>query len=371
MKLILFADKLPPEIGGMETHAKYFIQYFDSKCELTIITKRDNSDYLVDSSLLTYTEIDLLPFLEPFGGERCVVFYNSGRRIECFATIKQILPHALFFYRTGGNEIVKAPLSFPIPNHADRQKFWVDTLNRNIDVLIANSQFTRKRLLDLGVRDELIKIISGGIDAQRVEFSIANRFHMRKSINCPDNEKLLVCCCRFVEYKRPMFLLKAFALLGDRCRVVLAGDGPLLDEAKNYSARLKMDNIEFLGRLSQEEALNLIAASDVYCQASTDLKVQVEGGCYVHTEGMGRSIIEAVCCGVKVVATDCGALREFVTNKNGVLVKGDERAFAEAISNVLRFSQINESERIINVSLFDFSNIFKIYSQLWAERKYC
>lgn len=371
MKLILFADKLPPEIGGMETHAKYFIQYFDSKCELTIITKRDNLDCLVDGSLLTYTKVDLLQFLESFGSEHCVVFYNSGRWIESFAAIKQILPHALFFYRTGGNEIVKAPLSFPIPLHADRQKFWVGTLNKNIDVLIANSQFTRDRLLNLGVRSELIKIISGGVDAEKIKFSIADRFDTRLALGCSADERLLVCCCRFVEYKRPLFLIKALALLNGKCRIVLAGDGPLLNDAKRLSEDLNVSNISFLGKIGQEEALNIIAASDVYCQASTDLVVPVDGGCYVHTEGMGRSIIEAICCGVKVVATACGALPEFITEENGVLVDGDEKIFAEAIELSLANRQIDERARVEYVSKFDFNSIFYTYSKLWAERKFC
>ncbi len=371
MRLILFADKLPPEIGGMETHAKYFIRHFAPKCELTIITKKDGSDCVADSSLRTFSKIDLLRFLELFSTERCVVFYNSGRWIECFTTIKRILPYAMFFYRTGGNEIVKAPVSIPIHNHKDRQKYWVDILNNNVDVLIANSAFTRKRLLDLGVRDGLIRIISGGIDAKEIKLSIEDRYKTRSSLGVSDNEKLLVCCCRFVEYKRPLFLMRALALLRGECRIVLAGDGPLLEESKRLSETLNINNISFLGKIGQEEALRIIAASDVYSQASTDLVVHVEGGSYVHTEGMGRSIIEAICCGVRVVATDCGALREFITTENGVLVDGDEKAFSEALELALANQRENECARIADVSKFDFVKIFDTYSLLWAERKYC
>ena len=48
MKIILFADRLPPLIGGMETHAHYFAQYFKDKYELFIISRLDGKDVLVD-----------------------------------------------------------------------------------------------------------------------------------------------------------------------------------------------------------------------------------------------------------------------------------------------------------------------------------
>ena len=49
MKIILFADRLPPLIGGMETHAHYFAQYFKNKYELHIISRLDGKDILLNT----------------------------------------------------------------------------------------------------------------------------------------------------------------------------------------------------------------------------------------------------------------------------------------------------------------------------------
>ena len=373
MKLLFFADKLPPEIGGMEIHAKYFIQYFAPRHDLIIITKQNGYDCFVNIELNSFEKIDLWHVLYTLRDERCIVFYNSGRWIECFERIRAILPKALIFYRTGGNEIIKAPLSLPIREHAKRQEYWVKTLNRNIDTLIANSKFTQHRLLEVGLNKQLITIISGGIDANNVESAVGLRSGTRHALNCSPTDKLIVCCCRFVEYKRPFYLIKSFAELKTPCKIVLVGDGPLLEESKVLAAKLKLKNVLFVGRVSNEKSLNIIAAADIYCQASTDLTVEVEGGYYVHTEGMGRSLIEAICCGTRVVATDCGALQEFVTSENGTLVKvnGDDKELSMVIEAALSFPAIDESTRIGFVKEFDFTNIFDTYSILWEKKGYC
>lgn len=370
MKLILFADKLPPEIGGMETHAKYFIEYFATRYDLIIVTKKNDNDYVVDSGLHLFQKIDLPLFLIRYKNEPCVVFYNSGRWIESFEQIKSILPLAVFFYRTGGNEIIKAPLSLPISDHKARQQYWVNNINNNIDTLVANSVFTQKRLIDIGIKKDIIVIISGGVDIANINNAIQKKDFVRSELNCLPTEKIVACCCRFVSYKRPLFMLQAFSHLQTSCKIIWAGDGPLLNDSMNIAQNLNLRNITFLGKISQEKSLDLIASADVYCQASTDLTVYVEGGQYIHTEGMGRSLIEAICCGTKVVATNCGALSEYITPQNGILTDGNEGKLADAIEQAFTVPAICEEQRQIFASKYDFNTIFTIYSKLWKEKGY-
>ena len=371
MKLLLFADKLPPEIGGMETHAKYFIKYFASKCDLYIITKKANRDCIVDSNFQETNEINIWDFLSLYKKERIVVFYNSGRWIESFERIKTFLPSATFFYRTGGNEIIKAPLYMSISDHKERQKYWVNAINKTIDCLIANSEFTKKRLLDIGVKEDIITIIQGGVCSENINHAIAKKTYTRKFLNCSNSEKLITCCNRFVAYKRPSFLLQAFSHLETPCKIVLVGDGMLLDNSKKIAKTLGLNNVTFLGKLSQEETLDIIAAADVYCQTSTDLVVSVPNGQYIHTEGMGRSLMESICCGTKVVATNCGALSEFINTSNGILIKGDEREFAKGVEQALLNPYIDESLRVMYTTKYDFNNIFALYSNLWRKEGFC
>ncbi|KHD07809.1 hypothetical protein PN36_20830 [Candidatus Thiomargarita nelsonii] len=365
MKIILLADKLPPEIGGMETHANYFVQHFSKENDLTIISKRNGYDVIVNTDYQTIKEIVLFDFLKSFESEKCIVFYNSGYWIENFTAIKLLLKNAIFLYRTGGNEINKAPLSLQIDSHSERQDYWVKTINQSIDYLIANSQFTKQRLIDLGIQTEIIHIISGGIDVSNIQKAINEIPQTRKLLNCVKYDTLIVCCCRFVPYKRTDFLLRAFQHLPRHYKIVLVGDGELLDNAKIMSNKLNL-NVQFLGRLTHEETLNIIAAANIYCQSSVDLIVNVKNGNYVHTEGMGRSLIESICSGIRVVVTNCGAIDEFINYENGTLVEGDETKFAQQIEHTLSLHTIEETRRQNYCAEYSFENIFSQYENLWS-----
>lgn len=364
MELILLADKLPPKIGGMEIHAKYFAEHFSKDNELIIISNRNGKDVVVNTKYQTIKEIFLLDFLKPFENKKCIVFYNSGYWIEKFTEIKLFLKKAVFLYRTGGNEINKASLSLEIDSHSERQDYWVKTINRSIDILIANSQFTKQRLIQLGIQNQIIHIIPGGINTANIQKAIDKISETRNLLNCNERDTLIVCCCRFVPYKRPGFLLKAFKHLPRQYKIVLVGDGELFENAKKMANEQNL-NVQFLGRLTNEETLNIIAAANVYCQASTDLIVNVKGGNYMHTEGMGRSLIESICCGTRVVVTNCGAISEFINYQNGTLVEGDEIEFAKQVEYTLSLPKIEESHKQSYCNEYSFENIFIQYENFW------
>ena len=66
MKILFFADKLPPEIGGMEVHAHYFIQHFYITDELIIISHNNGQDVLVNSKYKVIQPISIIDFISTF-----------------------------------------------------------------------------------------------------------------------------------------------------------------------------------------------------------------------------------------------------------------------------------------------------------------
>ena len=77
-------------------------------------------------------------------------------------------------YRTGGNEIIQAPLTIDMPIYDDRKAYWRDAINGSIDYLITNSEFTEKRLLDFGIKPSILRRIAGGVDRDTVVEAVAN-----------------------------------------------------------------------------------------------------------------------------------------------------------------------------------------------------
>lgn len=125
--------------------------------------------------------------------------------------------------------------------------------------------------------------------------------------------------------KRVPFLVEAFAdALGTvDARLMLVGDGPDQDEARRIArARGVCDRITFLG---MRDALpELLAPADVFCLTSAE-------------ESFGLSALEAMACGVAVLATRVGGVAEVVEDGvSGVLVAADDRAgYARALARLL------------------------------------
>ena len=363
MKIILFADRLPPLIGGMETHAHYFAQYFKDKYELFIISRLDGKDVLVNSDYQYIKHISLEDFLPQFNGEKTVLFFNTGRWIEDLRRIRSLLPSAIMTYRTGGNEIIQSPLALDMPIYEDRKAYWRDAINSTIDYLITNSDFTDRRLLAFGIKPSILRHVAGGIDPDTIRESVLKRSETRKKYSIKPTDYLCVSCARFVPYKRTDFLIHALAKCKLPITLLLAGDGPLEEEMKEL-AKNQNYNICFLGNLAQRDAVALIAAADVYAQASTDLEKAVPGGSYIHTEGMGRSLLESICSGVPVVVTDCGAVSEYIGAENGALVHTEEE-MAAAVDSILLKNELLIENSDKYISLYSFNRVFEEYISLW------
>ena len=131
---------------------------------------------------------------------------------------------------------------------------------------------------------------------------------------------------RLVEQKQFSLLLQAFERLTRRkeVRLVLAGDGPLMDDLRALAAELRIDErVDFLGFVSNPykymRRAGLLAVSSRY-------------------EGFGLILTEALACGTPVVSTDCPGGPSDILNDGeyGELVDvGDPRGLTEAMARTL------------------------------------
>ncbi len=333
--ILLLADRFPPLIGGMEVHAGAFLHYFKNHLRFplkALISKAPHGDNI----LLKENGSEPIAF-ETFSKtiNPSLIFFNSGRWIEEMEILRSYFPQAQFIYRTGGNEILKAPLEKRnIGGHAQRQHYWVKTLNTTLDLLITNSYFTTNRLRDVGIRCPM-KICVGGVDISLLTPSTSSHNH---AVNYPIK---LFCAARFVPYKNHALLISvihALRLRGHDIHLILAGDGPLLQKIQEDVKIKELEkNVTFLGPLKNQEILKTLLESHFYIQLSTDYPTDVPGGTYLHSEGMGRSFLEAISAGVFVIAANSGAISEIVTKERGLLVDLDHfENLVLSIENILQ-----------------------------------
>ena len=103
-----------------------------------------------------------------------------------------------------------------------------------------------------------------------------------------------------------------------RFHVVIAGDGPIRREYEQRAADLPVSLVGFRDNTEQ-----LYNAADVYCQPS-------------RSESMPNSIIEAMCCGLPIVAPRVGAVGELVNAENSRLfAPGDSKGLAQQLAELL------------------------------------
>lgn len=134
----------------------------------------------------------------------------------------------------------------------------------------------------------------------------------------------ILCVARLAPVKGHHYLFQALSALkndGVEWELVLAGDGPERKSLESEAAELGIvSQVRFLGFQTQEQVLSLQRASDLFVLPSL-------------SEGIPVSLMEAMACGIPVIATSVRGVPELVINKHtGLLVPPKApTAIAEAI----------------------------------------
>jgi len=125
----------------------------------------------------------------------------------------------------------------------------------------------------------------------------------------PHDAKVVTHISNFRPVKRVPDVIRIFAKIHDRVPsvLVLAGDGPQRPDAEAEAERLGVtERVRFLGKV--DAVADLLRAADLYLLPSA-------------SESFGLSALEALACGVPVVASDVGGLPEVVVDgETGALV---------------------------------------------------
>ena len=166
------------------------------------------------------------------------------------------------------------------------------------------------------------KVIPNGVDLRR--FEGAQPFARWR-----DGAANLLYVGRFENRKGLLYLLKAYRLLrkeGFDCRLLLVGSGPQLREAQRYVATRRLQGVEFLGRVSDEDKARYFATADVYISPATG------------QESFGIVLLEAMAAGTAIVCSDIHGYKGVVRRGEQALLvpPRDHLALAQAIARLLR-----------------------------------
>ena len=129
---------------------------------------------------------------------------------------------------------------------------------------------------------------------------------------------------RLEERKGLIHLLMAYHRLRKRhvdARLLVVGAGPKLREYKRYVGLRGIRDVEFLGRVSDEQKARYFASADIFCAPATG------------QESFGIVLLEAMAAGVPIVASDIHGYKQVVQRGvQGLLVEPrNPRALAAAL----------------------------------------
>ncbi len=230
-----------------------------------------------------------------------------------------------------------------------RQLVVFRRLSRWVDRFVCVSSDVERLSVEQGMALGRIQTILNGVDIEEFRFSGS---HPGGSV---------VAVARLSPEKDVANLIRAFALasLEDTdIHLEIAGDGPCREELRQLVAELGLERIvSFLGEL--RAVPEFLARGSLFVLPS-------------RSEGVSLTLLEAMACGLPVVATRVGGTPEVVVDdETGILVPpSDPAALAAAILRVWRDPQrarlMGEAGRLLVERQFGVSRMLDDYMVLYG-----
>jgi L-malate glycosyltransferase len=235
----------------------------------------------------------------------------------------------------------------------------VDYSINQSDGVTAVSDFLKKETLGCCDIHADIRTIPNFIDSTK--YRPLEKGHFKQAL-CPNGEKLLVHVSNFRPVKRVADVVHLFARLrkeGYALKMLLVGDGPDRMTTEHLARELGViEDIRFLGK--QEPVDEILSIADIFVLPSG-------------SETFGLAALEAMSCGVPVVASNIGGLPELVLNgETGFLFPlGDIDALTDRTKTLLDNEELRvsmaESSRQRAIGKFGTEMIVPMYESYYDE----
>lgn len=280
--------------------------------------------------------------------------------VQTLHDYKLVAPNYTLFDRHGICERAKQGYLQTILGRCIRGSVWASAvealemslfrmvgLPKMVAHFIAPSRFLRAKLGEWGIGNERITVVPLPVSGE--------------AVTRPLGEAVLYLG-RLSTEKGVSVLLRAWSHAPAGARLMIAGTGPEFHDLRSLADSLKLQNIEFLGRVAREKITELLAQARCVVVPSRSYEVSP----YV--------ILEAGARGIPVIASRIGGIPELVQHeKTGLLVPPDDPAvLGEALAVLLgdrpRAEALGEALRTQTILEHDPENhyqaIFSLYKNI-------
>jgi len=217
---------------------------------------------------------------------------------------------------------------------------YLANLYRQFDLVLAPSRVMVEQLAEMGVHGAVHQPL--GIDAgvfrpQREDENLSET--LREHLGLDPDSRLLIYAGRFTQDKKLHVLIEAVRKLGDPYHLILVGGGDPLPQAPQLTV------IPF--QRDQRQLARLLASADVLVHP---------GDC----ETFGLIVLEAMACGLPVVATNGGGVAELVDQETGILAEPNSvDSLAGAIEAIYQrdMARMGQAARAKAAGRYDWNEI--------------
>jgi glycosyltransferase involved in cell wall biosynthesis len=205
-----------------------------------------------------------------------------------------------------------------------RRRLTVEAL-RHADAVVAVSRHLGQRVVRMGVQEENVHVVYGGVDASL--FSPGSREEARERLGMDAGLPLILFVGNLVAVKGLDVLIDACVQLRDRgvgfaCRII--GQGSLRASLESWIDKADLrGRVKLMGALAAEELPDWYRAADLFVLPS-------------RSEGVPNVLLESTACGTPFVATRVGGVPEVAgPDHPGLVPPDDAAALAGAIGRAL------------------------------------
>lgn len=330
-RILLLNYEFPPLGGGAANATYYLLREFSHYPELKIDLVTSSTDKFHIENFSNQITIHYLDI-----GKNENIHYQSNRDLLKYSykayqyclKLKQKnkfdLIHAFFGIPCG---YIAMKLKIPyivslrgsdVPFY-NKRFYWLDKfifqhlskkIWRKANAVVANSQGLKNLALESAPKQK-IDVIYNGVDTN--EFAPIE--------NKPKNDKLiLISTGRLIARKGYNFLIEAIANLL-QVELWLIGEGNLKNELELQAKTLNAQ-IKFLGKKEHHEIPKYLKQADIFVLPSLN-------------EGMSNSILEAMACGLPIIATDTGGSAELIQGNGIIVEKSNVQDLKNAINHYI------------------------------------
>ena len=368
--IVISTQCFPPAIGGIENlmkdlannlHKKNFniFVFADGKNSLD----EEKYDKQLSYEIIRYRGlkiirkrrkgIDIKKFIN-FKKNINSIFCDSWKSAENLIKNKIVKTEKIFCLAHGNDILIK--------NNLIKKKRIRKTLSES-SCIIANSYFTKNKIINLGIKSNKIKVIYPGVDM--LNFSSEENINYFKKYK--NFKPILLTIARLEKrknHKKIIYAVHDLVKEFQNLLYLIAGDGREMKKISKLIDKLNLKkNVKILGKVNERDKTFLFKISDLHVMPTILDKRSLS------IEGFGISYIEAGLYGIPSISSGLGGTKESVINgKTGIICNPNNvSSIKDSIKKVLINKKMYKKMSVNSKNFskkFLWKNIIKNYLNL-------